>query len=132
MKSICLIFATFLFGFNAFAETSLSEADFIADRFGNVKQIVNVLSTDLIFDDFQTESKLYKVTFEGIFYDEGNCRPSPTLSGDSCEIIEVFEERCYYMVHDLVDNTFTDTIYFCNANEETVVEDLYPVTLEDE
>lgn len=75
MKFICLNFFTFLFSFNALATSQLSDAEFTADALSNVKHVLTILSTDLIFDDFQTESKLYKVTFEGVFYDEGNCTP---------------------------------------------------------
>lgn len=131
MKSLCLLFTTLLFGYSALA-APFSADEFEADMWSDIKSVDTILSTELIFDDFQTSTLLYKVTFEGVFYVQGECAPAPTPSGDACSIEEIRATECYYMIHDPVAGYFTDTNYLCSANMEDVVEDLYPVYLYEE
>jgi hypothetical protein len=131
MKSLSFLL-TFMFAFSTYAETPFTPDQFEASTWSSIKSVDTILSSEMIFDDFQTSTALYKVTFEGVFYVEGECAPAPTPSGDACSIEEVRATECYYMIYDPVSNYFTDTDYLCSANEEDVVEDIYPVYLYEE
>jgi len=132
MKTIIMLFL-FASGINAFADVPFTADQFEADRFSDIISISEVISTEFIFDDSETTpTHLYKITFEGLFYAEGECAEAPTASGDACETNEVTGRMCLYMTYDLQNKTFTDTDYLCSADVEDVMDDLFPETLEDE
>lgn len=124
-----LLLLSTLFITHAAYSITLTEDQFIADKWSDIKSVDSILSSELMFDDEKTSTLLYKVTFKGTLLIEEDCSEAPTPSGDACAIEEVNTTECYFMVYDKVDETLTDTVYLCSADTEEVIEDLYPVYL---
>lgn len=117
MKSIIVSIMFLLVSFNVSGETITAD-QFWPDYRGNIESVEVILSSELIFEDFQTQTDLYKVRFEGVFYLEG--------------VGKVYGEACYYMIYDSYEQELSDTRFLCRVNAEDVIEDIYPVYLYEE
>lgn len=116
----CLLLLSF-FCAKALASDVLEPSKFLS----MYDDLESIESADRVFSDEFAEEDVYKVTFT---YEEWDCAPAPTPSGDACGPTGKMLTECLYVKVDTSSDEIHPTEFTCDTDLEDVVD----VTLIDE